>query len=140
MKRYIKSNSEPDDIFMLMEYTTDIGPDTSGPSGDNFYCLGKFYASSLLEAKKELEAIKNKYPWLKEMGSKYTARSIYVDNYNSYFDSQPEDEDDIDMNPSAWGGADYNIFMNLETLIEYLGYDKNMNADDDDDEGLPFEV
>lgn len=126
------------DVFMLMEYSADIGPDTNGMDGDDFYCLGKFYAGSLEVAKKELEAIKEKYPWLNEMGSKYTARNIYVDEYNSYFDYQPEDEDDIDMNPSAMGGVRYNVFSDLETLIEYLGFDKN--SGDYDDVELPFEI
>lgn len=130
------------DVFMLMEYSADIGPDTNGMDGDEFYCLGKFYADSLEAAKKELEAIKEKYPWLNEMGSKYTARSIYVDKYNSYFDYQPEDEDDIDMNPSAWGGAEYNVFPDLEALIEYLDFDKNPygNYNNYPDDELPFGI
>lgn len=130
------------DVFMLMEYSADIGPDTNGMDGDDFYCLGKFYADSLEAAKKELEAIKEKYPWLNEMGSKYTARNIYVDEYNSYFDYQPEDEDDIDMNPSAWGGAEYNVFPDLEALIEYLDFDKNPygNYNNYPDDELPFGI
>ena len=138
MKTYIKCSSDSNEVFMLMEYTADIGPDTNGMDGDEFYCLGKFYADSLQSAKQELEAIKEKYPWLKDMGSKYTAINIYVDKYNSYFDYQPEDEDDIDMNPSAMGGAQYNVFSDLDTLIEYLGFDKNLEGHDDD-VGLPFE-
>jgi len=140
---YISSATETDtsDVFMLMDYSADIGPDTNGMDGDEFYCLGKFYADSLQVAKQELEAIKEKYPWLKDMGSKYTARNIYVDKYNSYFDYQPEDEDDIDMNPSAWGGAEYNVFPDLEALIEYLDFDKNPygNYNYEDDE-LPFNI
>lgn len=137
MKRYIRSSETSNDIYMLMQYSADIGPDTNGMDGDEFYCLGKFYAPSLESAKKELA---DKYPQLANKGSdKYTVRNIYVDNYNEYFDDFPEDEDDIDMNPSAWGGEAYNVFPDLTTLIEYLGLDKSY-ADDNDDIGLPFDI
>ena len=136
MKRYVKSNSEPYDVFMLMEYSADTGPDTTGMDGDEFYCLGKFFAPSLEEAKRELES---KYPWLRKQYFGYTFRSIYVDKYNEYFDQYPEDENDIDMNPSAMGGVRYNIFSDLDTLIKYLGLDKKSEYKDDDD-GLPFEI
>lgn len=147
--RYILSDediSATSDVFMLMEYSADIGPDTSGPEGDEFYCLGKFYAPSLSEAKSEMEALKNKYPWLKKdaMSSRYTVRDIYVDNYNEYFDHFPEDEDDIDMNPSAYGGVEYNVFADLETLIEYLSLNEQgryWNEDDDEEDvELPFNL
>lgn len=139
MKKYIKSSSEKDfDIFMLMEYFADTGPDTTGMDGDEFYCLGKFYAPSLESAKRELAS---KYPWLKKQYFGYTCRSIYVDNYNEYFDQYPEDEGDIDMNPSAMGGVKYNIFSDLETLIKYLGLDKEPYAGDyDEDDELPFTI
>ena len=141
MNSYITCDSDSNEVFMLMEYTADIGPDTNGMDGDDFRCLGKFYAPSLAEAKSQLEVIKAKYPWLDNLSSKYTAVSIYVDEYNSYFDYQPEDEDDIDMNPSAMGGVKYNVFSDLETLIEYLDFDKspygNYNYEDDE---LPFSI
>lgn len=145
--RYILSDediSTTNNVFMLMEYSADIGPDTSGPDGDEFYCLGKFYAPSLAEAKSEMKALKDRYPWLKKQTTKYTVRDIYVDNYNEYFDHFPEDEDDIDMNPSAYGGVEYNIFADLETLIEYLGLNEQGRYwdeyDDEEDVELPFNL
>lgn len=150
MKRYIKSDSgfgKDFDVFMLMGYSADVGPDTTGMDGDDFWCYGKFFAKDLATAKKELEQIKNKYPWLKSenMSSRYWHRDIYVDKYNEYFDKPlPESEDDIDMNPSAMGGVDYNAFPDLETLIEYEGMNDERKwrtgySDDDDPyEGLPF--
>lgn len=137
MKKYIRSSETPSNIYMLMQYTADIGPDTNGMDGDDIYCLGKFYAPSLEAAKKELTT---NWPWLANNGSdKYSVRNIYVDNYNEYFDSFPEDEDDINMNPSAWGGEEYNVFPDLAALIEYLGLDKSY-ADDNDDTELPFDI
>lgn len=138
MRYMVYANTEnSDNIYMLMQYSADIGPDTNGMDGDEFYCLGKFYAPSLEAAKKELV---DNYPWLANKGSnKYTVRNIYVDNYNEYFDDFPEDEDDIDMNPSAWGGEEYNVFPDLTTLVEYLGLDKSY-ADDNDDTDLPFDI
>ena len=149
MKRYIKSDSgfgKDFDVFMLMGYSADTGPDTTGMDGDDFWCYGKFFAKDLATAKRELEQIKNKYPWLKSenMSTRYYHQDIYVDKYNEYFDKpDPEDEDDIDMNPSAMGGVDYNAFPDLETLIEYEGMNNERKwrtgySDDDPYEGLPF--
>ncbi len=138
MKTYIKCGSDSDEVFMLMEYTADIGPDTTGMDGDDFYCVGKFYAPSLEEARSQFVAIKAEYPWIGKQSSKYTVRDYYVDKYNAYFDYQPEDEDDIDMNPSAMGGARYNVFSDLDLLISYLGWDKGPVEFGNDDEKLPF--
>ena len=143
MKRYIKSNSTQDDVFMFMDYYADIGPDTNGMDGDDFSCLGKFFAKDLATAKREFETLKQKYPWLKKdyRSTKYSVHSYYVDNYNEYFDRFPDSEDDIDMNPSAWGGAEYNVFPDLETLIKYLGLDKEpYTGDYDEDDELPFTI
>lgn len=129
MKRYVRASfSEPDDVYMLMRYYPDSGE--NGMSGDMYICQGKFFASSLPYAKHELEVLKKTCPRLQG--------NFYVTEYNDYFDPQPESEDDIDMNPSAWGGEEYNVFANLETLVHYLGLDGP--AYSDDAEELPFTI
>lgn len=131
MKRYIKSSTS-EDVFMLMNYSADTGPDTMGMEGDSFYCYGKFFAPSLESAKRDLERLKRTYPALKDR------TGLYVDSYNPHFDSDPMTEDDIDMNPSAWGGVDYNVFSDLETLVKYFGLTKPYYSDDEVD--LPFTI
>lgn len=149
MKRYIKSDSgfgKDFDVFMLMGYSADTGPDTTGMDGDDFWCYGKFFAKDLATAKRELEQIKNKYPWLKSenMSSRYYHRDIYVDNYNAYFDSPTREIEDEYGNPMD---VDNNVFADLETLIEYedmnnenwweTGYS---DFDDAPEDTLPFEL
>lgn len=139
MKRYIKS-SNTDDVFMLMGYWADVGPDTTGMDGDDFDCYGKFFAPDLATAKRELEIIKKKYPWIDGSDNSNIVHQVYVDNYNEYFDSEPQSESDIDMNPSAWGGVKYNVFSSLEALIEYLGWDRPRSSNYSEDDELPFTI
>ena len=137
MKRYIKSDSgfgKDFDVFMLMDYSADIGPDTMGPAGDGFDCYGKFFSKDFATAKKELEALKAKYPWLSDesRSSKYYVNSLYVDKYNPYYDSADSD-DPMDV--------DNNVFVNLEALAKYLGMDNEYNWKTGyPDDGLPFEL
>ena len=150
MKRYIKSNSgfgKDFDVFMLMGYSADTSPDTTGMDGDDFWCYGKFFAKDLATAKRELEQIKNKYPWLKSenMSSRCCHNDIYVDNYNEYFDSPTREVYDDYGNPAD---VDNNVFVNLEALIEYEGMNDertwhwriNYIDDDASEETLPFDL
>ena len=73
------------DIFMLMEYWADTGPDTMGMEGDRFYCLGKFFAKDLATARREFESAQSKHP-------NFDFSGLYVDNYNEYFDDGAENE------------------------------------------------
>lgn len=149
MKRYIKFDSgfgKDFDVFMLMGYSADTGPDTTGMDGDDFWCYGKFFAKDLATAKRELEQIKNKYPWLKSenMSSRYYHRDIYVDNYNEYFDLPTREIEDDYGNPMD---VDNNVFADLETLIEYEGMNNEnwwetgySDFDDASESTLPFEL
>ena len=122
MKRYIKSDSgfgKDFNVFMLMGYWADTGPDTAGMGGDEFNCYGKFFAKDLATAKNELKSLEAKYPWIND--SQYNGTQVYVDNYSEYFDSATREEQDEYSNPYD---VDNNVFQNLETLIEYLGWDK----------------
>ena len=133
------------DVFMLMGYYADTSPDTTGMDGDDFWCYGKFFAKDLATAKRELEQIKNKYPWLKSenMSSRHYHRDIYVDNYNEYFDSPTREIEDDYGNPMD---VDNNVFENLEALIEYEGMNNEnwwrtgYSDFDDEPDGLPFEL
>lgn len=125
MKRYIKSDSGfgvDFDVFMLMRYVPDSGE--NGMAGDKFYCEGKFFASNLSEAEAEFKALQQKYPRLK---------NYYVDEYNEEFDTA--DWQQPPLNPMD---TSYNVFADVETLVEYLGLDgvspENYSVD------LPFEI
>ena len=139
MKKYIKSSSGKDfDIFMLMGYWADFGPDTMGMDGDEFNCYGKFFAKDLTTAKNELKSIIAKYPWIND--PEYDRTQVYVSEYNEYFDSATREEQDEYGNPYD---LDNNVFQNLETLIDYLGWNEKpyyYGRDDDEDNGLPFTI
>lgn len=121
------------DIFMLMCYMPDLGPDTMGMEGDQFDCYGKFFAKDLPSAKRELETIKTKYPWIDNFGGQ-----IYVADYSEYYDSATREEQDEYGNPYD---VDNNVFYNLEALVEYLGWDEQpyYYGKEDESEGLPFD-
>lgn len=122
------------DIFMLMGYQADFGPDTMGMEGDDFWCYGKFFARDLASAKAELAAIKSKYPWIEE-----DVTQVYVSEYNEYFDSDTREEQDEYGNPYD---VDNNVFQDLETLVEYLGWNEQpyyYGKDEDNSDGLPFD-
>lgn len=134
MKFYIKSSSDNTnmdkdfDVFMLMDYHADTGPDTMGMEGDTFDCLGKFFSKNLETAKQELKAIQEKHPGLKNMG-------WYVTAYNPHFDTNSND-------PNDYYSVDNNVFGDLETLVKYSvdldyfdNYDKYANEVDE----LPFD-
>lgn len=76
-----------DDIgeqFMLMAYSSDA---EAGIEGDEFGCMGKFYAPSYDEALAQFDEIRNKYPErFGDRNTKFTHSSYYVDKYSDYFD------------------------------------------------------
>lgn len=120
------------DIFMLMGYTADTGPDTTGPDGDEFWCYGKFFAKDLASAKTELETIKTQCPWIEEYSQ------VYISEYNEYFDSDTREEQDDYGNPYD---VDNNVFENLQALVDYLGWEEApyyWGRDDSND--LPFSI
>lgn len=137
-EKYIKSDSgfgEDFDVFMLMDYSADTGPDTIGMEGDSFDCIGKFFATDLQSAKAELSSILSAHPELNEV-----CPGLYVDVYNPYFDSPTREEQDEYGNPYS---VDNNVFDSLTTLVEkrfdwdYLNnYAKGMEEDDE----LPFPI
>lgn len=118
------------DVFMLMEYTADTGPDTTGMEGDTFNCLGKFFSKDLATAKEELKRVQAKHPGLEHM-----CYDLYVTEYNSYFDNSSDD-------PADYYDADNNVFPDLETLVEY-GFDQdyldNYDKYAEDSQELPFD-
>lgn len=90
------------DIYMLMEYSADTGPDTMGMEGDEFYCLGKFFAKDLATAKREFESAKSKH-------SNFDFSGLYIDNYNEYFDDGAEND---------FGMPE--VYDSIESLIDTL--------------------
>ena len=123
------------DVFMLMEYTADTGPDTMGMEGDTFNCLGKFFATDLESAKKELASILEQHPELKEI-----CPGLYVSEYIESFDSPTREEQDEYGNPYD---VDNNVFADLQALVDrcfdwdYINSWAQGMADDDE---LPFSI
>ena len=135
---YIASATEADkdfDVFMLMDYSADTGPDTTGMEGDTFDCLGKFFATDLETAKAELKNILEQHPELHEC-----CPNLYVSNYNEYFDSSTREEQDEYGNPYD---VDNNVFGSLSALVEkcfdwdYINSWAQGTAEDDE---LPFDI
>lgn len=112
---YVASATEVDkdfDVFMLMDYRADTGPDTMGMEGDTFNFLGKFFSKDLATARGELRLVQAKHP-----GLEYLCSGLYVTEYNPYFDGSSDD-------PADYYDADNNVFADLETLVEY-SFDKD---------------
>ena len=135
---YVASATEADkdfDVFMLMDYSADTGPDTTGMEGDTFDCLGKFFATDLESAKAELKNILEQHPELHECFP-----NLYVSNYNEYFDSSTREEQDEYGNPYD---VDNNVFGSLSALVEkcfdwdYINSWAQGTAEDDE---LPFDI
>lgn len=114
----LKDTYTDDDVYMLMEYSPDSGE--NGPSGDYFYCYGKFFADSLEDANAELKSCMTAYP-------KVANDDMYVTEYNDYFDDG------------------YEVYVNLDTLFSQMqknleGYNDWMGDEPDwmDNEPMPF--
>lgn len=135
---YIASATESDedfDVFMLIDYSADTGPDTMGMEGDTFDCLGKFFATDLETAKKELDSILEQHPELKEV-----CPGLYVSEYIESFDSPAREEQDEYENPYD---VDNNVFGDLQALVDYCfdwDYINNLAQGEADDEELPFSM
>lgn len=133
---YVASATEADrdfDVFMLMDYSADTGPDTTGMEGDTFDCLGKFFATDLETAKKELADILEQHPELKE-----ACPGLYVSNYIEYFDSPTREEQDEYGNPYD---VDNNVFANLQALVDHCfdwDYINSWAQGIAEDDELPF--
>lgn len=112
------------DVFMLMDYQADTGPDTMGMAGDRFSCLGKFYASSLEEAGNELKQIKDKV--------KSENPDFYYAAYSGlHIIAYDETLDDFEEDP--YYGMPV-VYPNLSDLLDAVIY-----PDYSDDNELPFD-
>lgn len=136
---YIASATETEtkdfDVFMLMDYRADTGPDTMGMEGDSFDCLGKFFATDLQSAKDELASILAAHPELKDC-----CPCLYVTEYNEYFDSATREEQDEYGNPYD---VENNVFADLDTLIEKCfdwDYINSWAQGTTKDDELPFPI
>ena len=120
MKRYIKSDSgfsKDFDVFMLIN----LHADKDGWESEDVE--GVFFASSLEDARKELNTLQKTNPRL---------NSCYVCEYNAYLDSDiPAVEN---YNPTA---PENNAFSDLETLARYRGL---LGPAYSSDMELPFEI
>lgn len=91
----IEGADNSDEIYMLMSYSSDA---EAGMDGDDFTCMGKFFAPSHEAAVEDLEKARKKYPHIlgdKEQKGHYS--SYYIENYNDYFDDGSEVFSDLDM-------------------------------------------
>lgn len=83
----VTASTEPEDeIFMLMEY--DPGSPEDGIDADNFYCVGKFLASSLKDARDRLASL--------EYDLQFASGDFYVGEYNEEFDDGDEVYNSLD--------------------------------------------
>lgn len=108
------------DVFMLMEYFP--GDGETGIDGDEFYCIGKFYADDLASAKAEFESIKSAHP-------NFDFHNLYVDNYNEYFDDNEENEYGMPV-----------VYDSIETLIDSMDNEENYWRQLNEEEELPFNL
>ena len=135
---YVASATETDkdfDIFMLIDYSADTGPDTMGMEGDTFDCLGKFFATDLETAKKELADILEQHPELKE-----ACPGLYVSTYIESLDSPTREEQDEYGNPYD---VDNNVFGSLQALVDYCfdwDYLNGLAQGTAEDDELPFSM
>lgn len=123
------------DVFMLMDYHSDTSPDTIGMEGDTFDCLGKFFATDLETAKKELADILEQHPELKEV-----CPGLYVSEYVESFDSPTREEQDEYGNPYD---VDNNVFGDLQALVDYCfdwDYINSWAQGTAEDDELPFSI
>ena len=89
----IKCAEDTQDVFMLMSYSSDYG---AGMDGDEFGCIGKFYAPSLEDAVQEFSKIKEEYPHaFGDVDTRSGSSSYYIDQYNDYFDNGEKTYSDI---------------------------------------------
>lgn len=109
--RVTASTDPRDEIFMLMEY--DPGSPEAGIEDDSFYCVGKFYAKSLQDAKDRLASL--------EYDLQFASGDFYVDEYNEYFEDGSE------------------VYSSLESLLENMFDFEHIGMDSEDDDVSPFE-
>jgi len=109
--RVTASTDPNDEIFMLMEY--DPGSPEDGMDADDFYCIGKFFARSLQDAKDRLASL--------EYDLQFASGDFYVDEYNEAFDDDDE------------------VYSSLDALIQDKFDFEHIGMDSADDDTLPFE-
>jgi hypothetical protein len=80
---------------MLMQYSSG----TEGPESDDFFCFGKFYATSKEDAERQLTECASKNKDLFEFIGK-AGEDVYVESYLKYFDDESE------------------VYPNLEELVK----------------------
>lgn len=112
----VKSNTDPYDIFMLMDYSCGY----EGMESDCFQCLGKFYAPSLESAQAELKNLIASNPNAADLDG------LYVSEYNEYFDDF--DEDDLTNDHAN------NVYVDLRTLFNNVVSSEPW----DDSQDLPY--
>lgn len=108
----VTASTDPEDkIFMLMEY--EPGGPEDGMDADNFYCVGKFFAKSLQDAKDRLASL--------EYDLQFASGDFYVSEYNEYFDD---------------GGE---VYSSLDALFDSVFDFEYIGMDSSDDDTVPFE-
>lgn len=113
------TNTSDFDVFMLMDYVAG----DEGMESDDFYCYGKFYATDIDDAKKQLQECIRKYPDVDSEG-------LYVSEYNKYFDNfNPDDPYDY------WSNE---VFSDLDTMFSKFNENVQDYKEEFEDEPLPY--
>lgn len=112
-------NENKYDIFMLMDYTCGY----EGMESDCFDCYGKFYATDINDAKRQLQECIRKYPDVDSEG-------MYVSEYNEYFDNFNSD-DPYDY----WSNE---VFSDLDTMFSKFNESVQDYNEEFGDEPLPY--